>query len=252
MEVPVVSDGPKECKEDGQKIACTDKKGAAWSNAGQCYFQLSPDQPAPPPGQSASMGAWYDCARWCADGLTYCSIDKSWRASPPPGVTRMTPAQAAATLLARFVFQPVPIGIAPKPDPGFKGSVGLPVWMWVQNTNQHNFGPWTQSASIGGIAITGTAKVVSVTWDMGDGTTVTCNGKGTPFDVSYGAVPSPDCGHIYSRMSKDKPGRKYQVTAIANWQFDWTAAGQTGSANTTVQSQTQIEIGEMQTVITHG
>lgn len=34
---------------------------------------------------------------------------------------------------------------------------------------------------------------------MGDGATVTCTAPGTPYTPNYGAQPSPDCGHTYTR-----------------------------------------------------
>jgi len=152
-------------------------------------------------------------------------------------------------LLRQFTFKGVPIGIVPEARAGSKGSVGLPVWMWVNGPGQDNYGPWTQSATIGGVAITGTAQVTSIDWNMGDGTVISCANSGTAYQEAFGLAASPTCGHMYTRMSKDQPGGKYTVTATSNWTFNWTAGGQTGTATTTVQNSTQIEIGEMQTVI---
>ncbi len=68
-----------------------------------------------------------------------------------------------------------------------------------------------------------TAKVTRVRWAMGDGTTVTCHGPGTPYAKSRGATPSPDCGHLYERPSYEEPGGRYQGTATAHWTVTWTA-----------------------------
>ena len=248
----VLQPGPTTCKHGDKEIDCSGDKGS-WSNSDQCYWRLATPQKAPPAGKSAGDGAWYDCttvpANAGSDSPGVSTVSTRWLDQPPAGVTRITPSQAAAQLLRQFTFQGVPIGIVPEAAAGSKGSVGLPVWMWVNGANQTNYGPWTQSATIGGVAITGTARVTSIQWDMGDGTVVSCGNPGTPYQDGYGLAASPTCGHIYSRMSKDQPGGKYTVTATSNWAFDWQADGQTGSETTTVQSNTQLEIGEMQTVI---
>ncbi|MEA5457303.1 hypothetical protein SPF06_21510 [Sinomonas sp. JGH33] len=252
----VVQPGPTSCQDSsGKDVACSNPDLGVWSNTDQCYWKLADPQKAPPPGKTVSDGAWYQCAGNPTSSndpfqrVGIASSTQVWLDKPPAGVTQMTPGLAAVELLKRFVFQPIPIGIVPKPDAGSKGSVGLPVWLWVQGPSQQNFGPWAQSATIGGVAISGTAKVTSIDWDLGDGSTITCFSQGTPYQESFGVTPSPDCGHIYSRMSTDQPGGKYTVTARANWTFTWQAAGQTGTNTTSVQSQTQIAIGEMQTVI---
>jgi hypothetical protein len=248
----VVQPGPTSCQNGDKEVACSSDMGS-WSNSDQCYWRLADPQKAPPPGKSPSDGAWYDCTQPPAtSGSTtpgVAIVSTRWLDQPPPGVNKMTPSQAAAQLLRQFTFQGVPIGIVPEAKPGSMGSVGLPVWMWVATQTQDNYGPWTQSATIGGVAITGTAKVTSIDWAMGDGGVVSCANPGTPYQDGYGVAPSPTCGYIYSRMSKDQPGGKYTVTATSHWTFDWQAAGQAGASNTTVQSNTQLDIGEMQTVI---
>lgn len=245
----VLQPGPTECKQGDKEVECTSDKGS-WSNADECYWRLADPQKAPPGGKTAGDGAWYECTRPLGGQLGLDAISSTrWLDQPPPGVVAITPAQAAAQLLRQFVFQGVPIGIAPEAKAGSKGSVGLPVWMWVSAPSQQTYGPWAQSATIGGVAITGTAHVTSIDWNMGDGTVISCANAGTAYQEGFGLSPSPTCGHMYTRMSKDQPGGKYTVTATSNWTFDWTAGGQTGTATATAQNSTQIEIGEMQTVI---
>ena len=70
-------------------------------------------------------------------------------------------------------------------------TVGMPVWMWAKNPNAHTVGPITESASAGGITVTATAKVLDITWDMGDGTEVVCNTAGTPYKPEFGRKDSP-------------------------------------------------------------
>ncbi|MFF2174768.1 hypothetical protein [[Kitasatospora] papulosa] len=58
---------------------------------------------------------------------------------------------------------------------------------------------------------------------MGDGTTVTCRGPGTPYRQSRGKAMSPDCGHLYEQPSYEQPGGRFQGTATAAWTVTWTA-----------------------------
>ncbi len=60
---------------------------------------------------------------------------------------------------------------------------------------------------------------------MGDGTTVTCHGPGTPYAKSRGKASSPDCGHLYERPSYTEPGGRFQGAATAAWTVTWIAAG---------------------------
>ena len=74
---------------------------------------------------------------------------------------------------------------------------------------------------------------------MGDGTTVTCQGAGTPYQDSFGKTESPDCGHRY-----EKQGNPYTVTATSHWVVDWHGAGQSGTFTLDLTNETQIVVGE--------
>lgn len=111
---------------------------------------------------------------------------------------------------------------SPRPDGRYV--VGMPMWMWVE-PSATTYGPATASATAGGVTVTATAKVSSIKWDMGDGTTVTCTGPGTRYDASRGKAPSPDCGHLYEVTSTAQRGGKYAGTATATWTVQWTAQG---------------------------
>ncbi|MFD9545457.1 ATP/GTP-binding protein [Streptomyces sp. NPDC060022] len=100
--------------------------------------------------------------------------------------------------------------------------VGTPMWLWA-DPSPTTFGPASASATAGGVTVTATAKVTTVRWAMGDGTTVTCHGPGTPYAKSRGATPSPDCGHFYKVPSSEQAGGRYKGTATATWTVTWTA-----------------------------
>ncbi|MEU4507622.1 hypothetical protein [Streptomyces sp. NPDC024089] len=102
--------------------------------------------------------------------------------------------------------------------------VGMPMRMWATRSTSSSYGPATAKATAGGITVTATAKVAAIRWDMGDGTTVTCNGPGTPYSADRGKSTSPDCGHRYVRSAADQPDGCYKGTATATWTVTWTAA----------------------------
>lgn len=68
----------------------------------------------------------------------------------------------------------------PSSERAGKYVVGMPMWMWA-DPSPTTFGPLSASATAGGVTVTATAKVTTVRWAMGDGTTVTCHGPGTPY-----------------------------------------------------------------------
>ncbi len=145
----------------------------------------------------------------------------------------------------------IDIGIVPEPRPGYVGIIGMPVWMWASNPRPNTVGPSTASASAGGITVTAMARLHEVTWSMGDGSTVVCQGAGTAYAASYGAAPSPDCGHVYTRTSAGEPGGEFTVTATSDWIVTWEGGGQTGTIRMDdLQRSVQIAIGEAQVLVT--
>jgi len=230
-------------------VSCSSEYGY-WSNTYNCYLQ--PLKPPPPADDQAWQG--HDPG----DGTVYqCFQPQSglgimvWSQDPPPGAgTGPTPREVAQMAIDQMNLSAIDIGIAPEPGPNSVGLVGMPVWMWAQAPNEHTFGPITASATAGGITIAATAKVLRVTWEMGDGTEVVCETTGTPYEPSYGRQDSPDCGHTYTKSSAYKPDEAYTVTATSNWVVTWSGAGQTGTIRLDGLSRsTQIRIGEAQVLV---
>ncbi|MET9915380.1 ATP/GTP-binding protein, partial [Streptomyces sp. NPDC006476] len=136
------------------------------------------------------------------------------------------------------------------PRPAGHYVVGMPMWMWV-NQSATTYGPNTASATAGGVSVTATARVSSVTWNMGDdGTPVVCPGPGTRYQPSMGLANSPDCGYRYTRPSSSRPGHRYTVTATSTWTITWQvqdgAAADTGQWTETRTTTQTAAIGEAQ------
>lgn len=218
-----------------------------WVNGQSCYFQLA--EPPPPAGDPAweghnpDDGAVYDA--YCPNNP---NMTTQWFAQPPNGAA---PAVDPEDLALQAVKKMTLLGpdIA-SPRAAGKYTVGVPMWMWV-NQSATTYGPNTASASAGAVTVTATAKVSKIVWQMGDGTTVTCNGPGTPYKASSGMAKSPTCGHVYATTSAGEPAGKYEVNATSTWTIDWqvTAGGtETGQLTEIRQTQLQVAIGELQVV----
>lgn len=161
---------------------------------------------------------------------------------------------AAAALVGSFNPEPIQIGMAPRENVDWgnrRSYVGVPIWMWVADPSPTSWGEYSWSGSMGGQTIDFRAQVSTVTWNMGDGTTVTC-GLGSVYSATYGNTPSPTCGHRYSHTSKDQPAGMYTVTATSNWTISWSSAtdGSTGTLTASATALTLLEIRELQSVNT--
>ena len=163
-----------------------------------------------------------------------------------PAVT-ITPEQAAATAVARLRLPAVAPGIGPSPNLNRwkMAAIGYPLWLWADGPTRR--GPVADSA--GGVSVSLDARVSSLTFQMGDGTMVSCHGHGTRWTPSVTpGTKSPTCGHTYTEPSL--PAGPYQVTAVANWAVTWTADGQTGVIEVPAAATRQLPVGELQSVIT--
>jgi hypothetical protein len=124
--------------------------------------------------------------------------------------------------------------------------VGLPVWMWTNETAQ-SWGPIEASASDRGLTVYVIAEVARAEWAMGDGETVTCREPGTAYSTSYGVGrSSPDCGHRY-----DQTGDPYDVTASSFWVADWEGGGQSGQLFFRIDNTDELRVGEIQGIRVH-
>jgi hypothetical protein len=230
-------------------VPCSSSAGY-WSNEHNCYVQ--PEKPQPPAGDPSwhghkpKDGAVYGCYQPQTGILVY-----FWAPDPPPAAgAGPTPAEVAQLAVKQLDLSAINMGIAPKPGQGSIGLVGMPVWMWVRHPDPHTYGPATATASAGGISVTATARIVEITWDMGDGTQVVCKTTGTPYKLEYGRKESPDCGYTYKLSSAREPGQAYTVTATSSWVINWMGAGQTGTIRLDgLARSAQIRIGEAQVLV---
>ncbi|UUU37550.1 ATP/GTP-binding protein [Streptomyces sp. NBC_00162] len=216
----------------------------------ECTYSLKdPQPPAGSPeweGHQPGDGAVYrKVCEWIDDKPDgYFQTSTEWRAEPPPAA--VDPAVLAQQAVDSMLLTGPEIA-SPRAEGTY--TVGVPLWLWV-TPSPTTWGPNTASASAGGITVSATARVSSISWRMGDGSSVTCSGPGTQYTAARGMTPSPDCGHLYRTPSSGQSGAKYQGTATTTWTVDWavTGGGQTGQLTEVRDTAFAIAVGELQVV----
>lgn len=207
-----------------------------------CIWTNMSPQPDPPAGKDPTRGAWEQCNPISGMSDFAQPLDTRWMDSTQAGPGEVR--QAAQTVVKDMQLKGVEIGMVPySVQEDGMGAVGLPAWMWVANPDDPQaWGPYSVTKTVDGVSVQATARPVHVTWDMGDGTQVVCDGPGTPYEDRFGKEESPDCGHTYMKMSTPT----YKVTAITTWSVEWTAQGQSGVIETVTRSSQDVRIGEFQ------
>ena len=151
-------------------------------------------------------------------------------ATSAPAVDPEVLAQEAAARLA--VSRPQ-VELSPKV--GLNQITQVPTYMWVTSWE-----PDSASASVPGVTSTVTATPTKVTWNMGNGDEVVCNGPGTPFDFSRPEESqATDCSYTYRHSSTGQPGGVYQVSATMSYDVSWTAEGAPGGGALPAVSTTE-------------
>ena len=234
----------RQCSFNGHEIPCSNAVGY-WSNRVEAWCTLR--VPQPPLSDHAwggnATGAIYLCTRPAHDGIP----------DPAMVVTRWLPAAPEAPdpetiawqILADQDLESPELGVFPRGDSAQRmGFVGWNVWLWAAATSDRQWGPVSASQSEGGVSVSLTAQVTSMTWDMGNGDTVTCS-KGTPWTMAATGgknVASPTCGYVYG-----VDGR-YTVRGTSTWSVTWSGGGQSGTIPLTLSREAEVIIGELQTV----
>ncbi len=131
--------------------------------------------------------------------------------------------------------------------------VRVPVWLWVP---PESWVALSTTASAAGVSATVTATPVSVTWVMGDGGEVVCDGPGTVYNLE---VPyehqSTDCSYTYVKTSRARPDKAYTASATITYEVTWSAAGATGGGALgpiTRTTRFAVKVAELQALVTSG
>lgn len=151
------------------------------------------------------------------------SIESEWVEIDEDGNPIIDPAVLAQRAVDSLRLPTPRIGVSPRE---FQ-LVQLPTWLWLDGDS------WTTqsaSASVPGLTVTATATPVAATWDMGDGSTVTCASAGVKWAFGSDAKSaSPSCGHTYTRTSAGASGGEFVVAVTVVWVVSWSGGGVSGS-----------------------
>jgi hypothetical protein len=219
------------------------------SHAGQGYWASVFCTTGPVPGTEAthtfalsSSGTAYK-----AGGFSYTWMP-SGRAGPPSGrlVPLPSPLEVARVAEARAKL-PAPGPLHFNPDEingvGPLTIVNYSTWLWINRGMWH---PVSVSAEVAPVRAAVMARPTSVTWDMGDGHTVMCDGPGLPW--SPGEV-STSCKYSYRHSA-----RQLTVKATVLWSITWSSnLGQSGTFPALrTSSSTPLSVTQVETVNTPG
>lgn len=276
-------------------FACTTQ--TSYAGASQLIMKLDCPKPPPPPSASSNSEADQsvcttptccvqrpidepaDSDRWAgrtsSDGSfvgTYCYLKENdgtgsgglvqvdfiaaANAPPPPP----SPAALAQQAINQILVPPPAISAGPDRT---KLAVNLWTWLWIDEP-----GPLVATVAAGGVSVTATATLTSVTWSLGEPAptggpyapgppfTITCPGTGSAPPANYDWKAEPPCGHKYTWMSTaDRTGGsgKWPVTATTNWTVTWQSnTGVTGSGTLNATGTDALEIGEYRVVLVQG
>ena len=201
------------------------------------------------------FGGTYVDAAWYYQTCRYADtgelINSNYWQYAPGDPTNPGPDLAA---LARQAYDEVPLGFpVPATSPGLDVDqiTGLPTWLWLEP------GSWAElsaRAEIPGFWVEVTAHPERVTWTMGDGETVTCDGPGTPYDPAVADdAQSTECSHVYQDTSVGEPDGRYPASVTVDWSVDWdSSTGATGTLADASRTTTfALTVTERQAVVTY-
>ena len=210
----------------------------------------------PPPAGAPQPGAWYfnTCASGTATGegtgVAWFATGQAPTAVPPPD-----PAVAGAQAASELQLPSPSLTLSPSTT----GYVNLAEWLWITPSMWHPLTTSAQACNAGGcVTATATATPSYVTWDTGDGSTVTCNGPGTPYNPDLPAnSQTTACSYTYTTTSAGQPSpdgnpndAAFPITATVTWTVAWS--GPDGSAGAlpslTTHGATSLKVAQIESV----
>lgn len=230
----------------GNPAPCTDPN-LGWMGSDGCYYKAAAVDPQAVAGLGPATpgpGGWY--IQTCQGATNGSQLGQLvW----VPGAAPVPPVVVARQAASRLRLDSPRIGSSP--SPGTAQLVSLPTWLWIDPAG---WGARSATATVPGVSVTATATPTSVTFSMGDGSTVVCHGPGTVYPA--GGDPkaaSPDCGHTYTRSSAGQPGGAFAVSATVTWAISWAGGGQAGTLPAmTTQATAAFAVAESQALVAAG
>ncbi|MBD0671979.1 hypothetical protein [Streptomyces sp. CBMA156] len=214
------STGPQLCGYHEVSWACHDPELGWFSNEKGCYYRPLDNPPA------AGDPAWggHDPK----DGTLYTKVcpqtgggmggaEIVFEAGSPDGQNVNAEATAIQSAYDRVRFK-APVGRA---APQRTAVVNAPVWLWADGAAL----PTPGSASVAGISVTATPRLVKADWSFGDHLQTSCATPGTPYDPKYGDAKSPDCGYEFKTGSAGEKNGVFSATVTMRWEVRVVVTG---------------------------
>lgn len=235
-----VDSGPRICRFGAREIPCTSYAGT-WD--GTCYAMAADPQPAreEPIWEGRSDGVIIACTPFPCLVTTGSFIPDCptrtdyW--SPAAPVVVVDEADIARRALAQLDLDPITLGMAPKPnlaDPNVL--IGAPAYFWAEG-GPPAIGPLSTTVTEQGITITLNATMDTVTYDTGDGATLTCTrDQVATAPTNMTLQGTPDCGHRWESSGT------YTLTATSNWTITWQGPTQNGTVDYTLDNAIDVAV----------
>jgi len=132
----------------------------------------------------------------------------------------------------------------PRISPAESAAINLGLWLGVEPV-----APVVARAELGPLWAETTATLESTSFDLGDGTTITCAGNGTPIPGDrLDSLDEGPCGHTYRDLGDLGVG---EITIAATWAITWELSdGRTGRepADIVLATTVPYEVYEIQSV----
>jgi hypothetical protein len=230
---------------------CTNGIGV-WFSSHRCYAAKSEPQPDPGSslweGHTPSEGSVWICVKMygpagAVGGFFFV----------PNRDAVIDAAGVAQQLVKRAPFELANAQIAPSPD--YHTYINYVNWLWIPKGQWHDV---SVSLTVAGATVTLTAKPTYARWDMGNGASTSCAGRGRAWVKGMPEDAPTNCSFQYSTM-QDPEGDTWAVSARINYTVGWTCtgncAGQTsgalGDVTAPAGNPTSITVLQRQTVVTH-
>ena len=187
--------------------------------------------------QHSATGRWL--GRWCdGDGGLF-----GFFVRPEGGL--VDPYQLALDALASVSIAPPEIRTSPSEDGSLY--VQVPTWLWLQ---QSWWQPYEATANAGRVSSTVRASPVATSWTLGDGSSVSCRGPGTPWRPGLPEDGST-CTQTYRSSSATSPGGRFHIEATVTIEVSWTTNVPGGGGTLPAMTRTStvdVEVGEIQAI----
>ena len=215
--------GETVCRDqDGSEVPCS-KDGLTWWGAPHyCYAAPQTPQTDPPRGHENETGLWWSCQTGAG------SVAVWWVAD---GDAPVDPVAVATTLKVQIPYELANARIAPPPT--YHTYISYKNWLWVDEAQWRTV---SATESLRGATVTLSATPSYVSWDMGNGDTVSCAGPGRAWVTGMPEDAPTNCSYAYASMV-DPTGDTWTVTAQINYTLAWTCSGNCGG-------QTSGDLGE--------